>query len=155
VADSSSEIDVQRLVDEVRERVRYRQSLVGQLAGAPLPSLPLDGALVEELGRLTVHWNVYDAPIPAGRRLTAPLVMVKRALRRLLAPVLGHQVAFNASSMRILSELTEHLDALASRQRDLLEDVMLRQEKSAEALRAELAELRAAVAALRAEVAGR
>jgi len=152
VAGGPPEIDVQRLVDEVRERVRHRQSIAGRLGAAPLPSLPLDGAaLVDELQRLTANWNVYEAPIPAGRALTAPLVVLKRALRRLLAPVLGRQVVFNASTTKIVSELAEHVDVLVSRQRDVLEDVMLEQAKTAESLRAEVAEVRAAIAALRAE----
>jgi hypothetical protein len=151
VADGAPEIDVQRLVDEVRERVRKRQSLAGRLAGPPLPSLPLDGDVVHELTRLTHSWNVYEAPIDAGRPLTAPLVFVKRALRRLLAPVLGRQVVFNGAAMRILSELTEQVDALAARQRDVLEDVLLEQANTAD----QLAALRAAVEALRARVDGR
>jgi hypothetical protein len=163
VAGGPPEINVQHLVDEVRERVRYRQSLAGQLSAAPLPSLPLDGSLVEELKRLTYNWNVYEAPITTGRRLTAPLAMVKRALRRLLAPVLGRQVAFNASTMRIVTELAERLDVLASRHQDLLEDVMLQQAKTTEALRAEVhheltthvADLRDALAALRTELTHR
>jgi hypothetical protein len=151
VAGDTPEIDVQRLVDEVRERVRRRQSLAGRLAGPPLPSLPLDGDVVHELTRLTHSWNVYEAPIDAGRPLTAPLVFVKRALRRLLAPVLGRQVVFNTAAMRILSELTEQVDALAARQRDVLEDVLLEQSKTAE----EIASLRAAVDALRTRLGDR
>jgi len=151
VADGAPEIDVQRLVDEVRERVRRRQSLAGRLAGPSLPSLPLDGDVVHQLTRLTHSWNVYEAPIDAGGALTAPLVFVKRALRRLLAPVLGRQVVFNAAAMRILSELAEQLDALAARQRDVLEDVLLEQQKAAD----EIASLRAAIAALRDRVGDR
>jgi hypothetical protein len=151
VAGSAPEIDVQRLVDEVRERVRHRQSLAGRLGATPLPSLPLDGAIVDELQRLTANWNVYEAPIPAGRGFTAPLVVVKRALRRLLAPVLGRQVVFNAAATKVVSALAEHVDVLVSRQRDVLEDIVLEQAKTAESLRAELAELRAALASLRAE----
>ena len=134
MAGGPPEIDIQRLVDEVRERVRYRQSLTGRLVAAPPPFLPLDGSLVEELKRLTYHWNVYEAPITTGRRLTAPLAMIKRALRRLLAPVLGRQVAFNASTMRIVTELAEQLDMFASRHKDLLEDVMVQHAKTTEAL---------------------
>jgi hypothetical protein len=129
------DIDVQRLVDEVRDRVRRRQSLVGRLAGPPLPSLPLDGDVVRALDRLT------RAGTSMRRRssrptLTAPLVVLKRALRRLLAPVLGQQVTFNAAAMRIVGELAEQVDALAARQRDVLEDVLLEQAKTADALRA-------------------
>jgi hypothetical protein len=135
VAGGPPEVDVQRLVDEVRERVRYRQSLAGRLHAKPIPALPLDGALVEELKQLVDAWNVYEAPIIAERGLTAPLVVLKRALRRLLAPVLARQVAFNAATMRIVSQLAEQLDGIASRQEDLLEDVLLQHDKTTEALR--------------------
>jgi hypothetical protein len=155
VVEGAQEIDVQQLVDEVRERVRRRQSLVGRLAGPPLPSLPLDGDVVRALERLTESWNVYEAPIEPGRGLTAPLVMVKRALRRLLAPVLGRQVTFNAAAARIVGELAEQVDALAARQRDVLEDVLLEQAKTADGLRAEIASLRTAVEALRARAGDR
>ena len=155
MAGSSPEIDVQRLVDEVRERVRRRQSLVGRLAGPSLPSLPLDGDVVRALDRLTESWNVYEAPIEPGRGLTAPLVVLKRALRRLLAPALGRQVTFNAAAMRIVGELAEQVDALAARQRDVLEDVLLEQSKTADGLRAEVASLREAVEALRARIGDR
>ena len=155
MAESAPEIDVQSLVDEVRERVRQRQSLVGRLAGPPLPSLPLDGDVVRALERLTESWNVYEAPIEPGHGLTAPLVVLKRALRRLLAPVLGRQVTFNAAVARNVGELVEQVDALAARQRDVLEDVVLEQAKTADGLRAEITSLRAAVEALRARVGDR
>ena len=135
MAGGPPEVDVQRLVDEVRERVRYRQSLAGRLRAKPIPALPLDGALVEELKRLVDAWNVYEAPITVERGLTAPLVVLKRALRRLLAPVLARQVAFNAATMRIVTQLAEQLDVIASRQEDLLEDVLLQHDKTTEALR--------------------
>ena len=119
VAAASPEINVQRIVDEVRERVRYRQSLAGQLVAAPLPFLPLDGSLVEELKRLTYNWNAYEAAITTGRRLTAPLTTIRRTLRRLLAPVLWQQGTFNASTMQIVTQLAEQLDVLASRHRPI------------------------------------
>jgi hypothetical protein len=141
VAGGPSEVNIQRLVDEVRERVRHRQSLAGRLRGAPLPTLPLDGALVEELKKLIYMWNVYEAPITVERGLTAPLVMIKRALRRLLAPVLARQVAFNAATMRIVTQLAEQLDVIASRQEDLLEDVLLQHAETTDALRERVARL--------------
>jgi len=141
VAGGPSEVNIQRLVDEVRERVRHRQSLAGRLRGAPLPTLPLDGALVEELKQLIYVWNVYEAPITVERGLTAPLVMIKRALRRLLAPVLARQVAFNAATMRIVTQLAEQLDVIASRQEDLLEDVLLQHAETTDALRERVARL--------------
>ena len=155
MAGGAPEVDVQRLVDEVRERVRRRQSLAARIAGPPLPSLPLDGDVVRALDRLTESWNVYEAPIEPGHGLTAPLVVLKRALRRLLAPVLGRQVTFNAAAARIVGELAEQVDALAARQRDVLEDVLLAQATTADELRAEVASLRAAVEALRARVGDR
>lgn len=147
MAGGPPEVNIQRLVDEVRERVRYRQSLAGRLRSAPIPALPLDGALVEELKQLLYSWNVYDAPITVERGLTAPLVMVKRALRRLLAPVLGRQVTFNASTMRIVTQLAEQLDVIASRQEDLLEDVLVQHAETTESLRARVARLEARLGA--------
>jgi O-antigen chain-terminating methyltransferase len=94
--------------------------------------------------------------------------VLKRVVRRLLAPALGRQVQFNASTMRIVAQLAEQLDVLASRHGDQLEYVMLQHAKATQALRDELrnelsdvrreilavtAESRAGVDAVRHEVA--
>jgi hypothetical protein len=56
---------------------------------------------------------------PPGSVLRAPVRLLKAAVRRLLAPVLGRQVEFNAAVARLARETDQRLQALAERQEEL------------------------------------
>jgi hypothetical protein len=95
----------------------------------------------DALAALRAASDVYGIPLggaSAAGRLIAPL---RRALRRLLAPVLARQVEYNTANAALLAALARELDVLADQQARALDAVA--------ALQADVAALARAVRELR------
>src|SRR3989442_10409784 len=73
---------------------------------------------VSSIDLLRCNADVYEVPLRSARRVPA-VVLLKRIVRRLLAPVLARQVAYNLANVRVAESLDERIEALAQQQTDL------------------------------------
>ena len=97
-----------RIRDDVRQRRQRLLPVPPNLQGAA------DAAFLE-----AAH-DVYHVELsPTRGLLGAPVRVVKAVVRRLLAPVIGRQVEFNAAVARRARQTDEQLEALAERQEEL------------------------------------
>ena len=105
-------MDAEEVAARIRQDVRRRRE---QLLPVP-PNLQgaADAAFLE-----AAH-DVYHVELsPLRGLLGIPLRAVKAVVRRLLAPVIGRQVEFNAAVARRARQTDEQLEALAERQEEL------------------------------------
>jgi O-antigen chain-terminating methyltransferase len=129
------EIDVDALMSRIRDNVEKRRR-EGEPPAPVAPEAPPPGeALAEDVAILHQTWDVYNAPLTSPRLGVGTVVtLAKRGLRRLLAPLIGRQVAYNAAACRAIDAVLEQLRAQAAA------DQARRRER--DDLRAELGELR-------------
>jgi O-antigen chain-terminating methyltransferase len=161
--DEVQQIDVERVMHRIRENIRRRTSAGDVPAPEPDPSPFADGQGAADLAYLHSGYDITDVSLVSHRRIFGPLVLAaKKVFRKLLAPVLARQVAYNAASTRVTTQLKDWIeaqeqaqgqinDALRERDDALRErDDALRENIVALAarLRAERAELRAELRAV-------
>jgi len=105
-------MDAEEVAARIRQDVRrQRERLV------PMPP-NLQGAA--DAAFLEAVQDIYHVELsPARGLLGAPVRAVKAMVRRLLAPVIGRQVEFNAAVARHARHIDEQLEVLAERQEDL------------------------------------
>lgn len=102
--------------DEVAARIR---SDVRRRRDQLLPMLTNIQA-VADTALLDAAHDVYHVELsPTRGLLGAPIRLAKGALRRLLAPILGRQVEFNAAVVRRARHTDEQIEALAERQDEM------------------------------------
>lgn len=100
------EIDVERLMDEVRESVRRRAEGDGLLPPAAGDRTRRDPAVEADLAAISASANVYDVRFRSHRRWLGPLVVrMFGFVRLLLTPVLTRQTAHNTATARALASL--------------------------------------------------
>jgi hypothetical protein len=105
-------MDAEDVAARIRQDVRRRRE---QLLPVP-PNLQgaADAAFLE------AAQDVYHVELSPSRGLLhAPVRFAKAAIRRLLAPVIGRQVEFNAAVARRARQTDEQLEVLAERQEEL------------------------------------
>ena len=105
-------MDAEDVAARIRQDVRRRRE---QLLPVP-PNLQgaADAAFLE------AAQDVYNVELsPSRGLLRAPVRFAKAAIRRLLAPVIGRQVEFNAAVARRARQTDEQLEVLAERQEEL------------------------------------
>jgi hypothetical protein len=112
-------MDAEQVVERIAAHVRHRRE---RAPAPPLAALPAESQVVFDLAFLEAAPDIYDVELPSPRPILGPpLRLVKQALRRLLAPVLGRQVEYNRTVARTMRHLKEQVAALARRQDDLQE----------------------------------
>jgi hypothetical protein len=105
-------MDAEDVAARIRQDVRQRRERM-------LPVPPTLHAAAET-SFLESAADVYHVELsPSRGLLRAPVRLAKAALRRLLAPILGRQVEFNASVARRARYTDEQIEALAERQAEL------------------------------------
>lgn len=105
-------MDADEVAARIREDVRQRREEV--LPVPPNLQSAVDAAFLE-----TAH-DVYHVELSPGRSMLGmPVRLVKAIVRRLLAPVIGRQVEFNAAVARRAQHTDAQLEALAQRVEDL------------------------------------
>ena len=105
-------MDAEHVAARIRQEARRRRE---QLLPVP-PNLQgtADAAFLE-----AAH-DIYHVELsPTRGPLGAPVRFLKAVVRRLLAPVIGRQVEFNAAVARRARHTDEQLEALAERQEEL------------------------------------
>jgi O-antigen chain-terminating methyltransferase len=100
------EIDVEQIMDQIRENIRRRRT-AGE---SPVPekrSSPFDdGHAAADFAHLHSGYDIRNISFVSYRRVVGSVVVaVRKVLRRLLAPMLDRQVAYNAASTRVTTHL--------------------------------------------------
>src|SRR6266704_280638 len=96
----SPEIDVAKVMEQIRENVRKRRQ---EFPPSEAVSPPPTGQMAVDL---TSHRRVVGHFV----------VMVKKLLQKLLTPILERQLAYNAANTRVTSHLWEQATALQALQ---------------------------------------
>lgn len=113
---ASPDIDLQQLMERVRENVRERKSIREDPPPEDEPS-PFHNGSAADFGYLHTGYDIRTVPLASPRPVIGPLVVaVKRLLRALLSPALGTQVAYNAASTRVITQMDEWVSRLGRRQ---------------------------------------
>src|SRR5262245_22676898 len=101
----SPEVDVERIMEQIREKVRKRQQGEPPSDGAsPPPPEPV----LEELTALHRGYALYPLHFTSHRRGVGLMVVwAKKLLQKLLTPVLERQSAYNAANARVSAQLWE------------------------------------------------
>lgn len=138
-------IDVERIVQQIQERVRERQS------GTPSPAIahPSNGQLRADVAALHCHSNPFHIKFASHRKVLGRLVtLAKEGLRRLLTPVLEQQLAYNTTNTRVISLIWEQLQEMHRLQMHDIHQLRL-------TLQAEISDLRGEIRDLKSEVKDR
>src|SRR5689334_16385731 len=107
--DERDDIDVEKLLDDVRERVRRRDRAARATFDGTAPIE--ERQAISDLAALHGIANLHAVPLPTDRKLLGRVVVgVKRVLLRLLFPVLHRQVEYNEANARLVWYLKEQVD---------------------------------------------
>lgn len=133
------EIDVERIMERVRENIRRRRNVGEGLMPSRSPAPPADGQVAADLAFLHSGYDVGHIHFTSHRRILGPfVVLVKKMLRKLLTPILTRQVAYNAANTRVATHLKEQIEALGQRQAQLREQVLATQAQELQAMREQI-----------------
>ena len=148
------EIDVEQIMDRIRENIRRRRGATGDSPTSENHLSPFEsGQAAADFAYLHSGHDIQNVSFVSHRGVVGPLVVAaKKALRKLLAPILERQVAYNVASARVASHLKEWVGTLDRQQAQAVQAV----NKQMQALEQGQAQLRDegldAQARLRAEV---
>ncbi len=109
----SAEADARGVMRALRERIAERRARVLGTAAA-------DECALDRLAASADVWNVPLGGASVPGRALSPL---RRALRRLLAPILGRQAAYNEANAAVVADLVRAVDVLADQQARTLDAV--------------------------------
>ena len=111
------EIDVEQIVERTRENIKRRRSVGDIPALEPDTSPFAHGPMVADFAYLHSDYDINNVSLVSHRRILGSLVVaMKKVIRRLLAPILDRQVAYNAASTRVMTNLKDWVEALARQQ---------------------------------------
>jgi SAM-dependent methyltransferase len=141
------EIDVEKVMEQIRENVRKRRQELppSQVAGPPpIDQVPADLTLLHR------NHNIYPMHFTSHRKVWGRcVVLAKKVLQKLLTPILERQLAYNVANTRVTSHLWEQVTTLYQQQADALQALRLiatLRQQQADALQALRAEVGAQVA---------
>jgi O-antigen chain-terminating methyltransferase len=110
VKSSRKEIDVERVLNELRAEVRKASG------GSTEPqafSPPAENSLAADLTILHSDYNIAAAPFTSHRRFLAkPILYLKRFARELLLQILHRQAVYNGANARVMSRLKDQTETL-------------------------------------------
>jgi SAM-dependent methyltransferase len=139
------EVDVQQVMERVREAIRRRRSLEGT------PERPsTNSAGTSDFGHLQTVGDLRTVAVTSHRTLFGPVIVaIKKALLRLLTPMLEQQAAFNAAAIRAMADTDNRMQAMDWR----FDQALARSQERLGADVSELrTELREAIARVRVDV---
>jgi SAM-dependent methyltransferase len=117
VMGEAPDIDVEQIMERIRENIRQRRSAGdGGLSESHIS--PFDeGPAAADLALLHSGYDIGDVSFVSHRPLIGPVVVaVKRALRKLLTPILERQMAYNAASTRVTTHIKDWVGTLYRQQ---------------------------------------
>lgn len=107
------DIDVEQVMERVREAVRRRRSL----AETPeRPAAPDHGAEAADFGHLQSVGDLRYVTVGSHRALLGPVVVaIKKTMLKLLTPMLEQQAAYNAAAIRAMADTDNRMQAMGWR----------------------------------------
>ena len=113
------EIDVEKVMEQIRENVRKRRQEFPPSDAASPP--PTDQVAVD-LTSLHRGYDIYPSHFTSHRRVLGRfVVLAKKMLQKLLTPILERQLAYNAANTRVTSYLWEQVEKLRQQQATALQ----------------------------------
>jgi 2-polyprenyl-3-methyl-5-hydroxy-6-metoxy-1,4-benzoquinol methylase len=118
------EIDVERIMERIREDIRRRRSVEGSPASDNHVSPFDDGQAAADFSYLHSGYNIQNVSFVSHHRILGPfLVAIKNVLRRLLTPIFERQVAYNIAGTRVTTHLKEWIGTLDRQQTHAVQTV--------------------------------
>jgi O-antigen chain-terminating methyltransferase len=112
VMNEVQQIDVEQIMERIRENIRRRRSAGDIAIPEPDTSPILHGQVAADFAYLHSGYDINDVSLVSHRRILGSLVLAtKRVVRKLLAPILERQVAYNAASTRVTTHLKDWVEA--------------------------------------------
>jgi SAM-dependent methyltransferase/molybdopterin converting factor small subunit len=112
----AQDIDVQQIMERIRENIRRRRSLDHRPTSEPLASA-FDGQGAPDFAHLQSIGDLQKVSLTSHHRLVGPLIIaVKKILLKLLTPILERQAAYNAASTRATADIGTWMQALERRE---------------------------------------
>jgi SAM-dependent methyltransferase len=137
-----TDVDVQRIVGQIREKLGRRRSENGVPTAAPVE---IDSQLATDLSGLFSLSDPSQVQLSSHRKVFGRFVLwLKRVLRQLLTPILVRQTGYNATNARVVSRLHEHLVSLAMQQAQLRDELLAAQQDAVQNLREQIVAVQAA-----------
>jgi O-antigen chain-terminating methyltransferase len=108
VMNEVQEIDVEQIMERIRENIRRRRS-AGDIPTPEHDTSPfLHGQVAADLDYLHSGYDINNMPLVSHRRILGSFVLfTKKVIRKLLAPILERQVTYNAASARVATALKD------------------------------------------------
>jgi O-antigen chain-terminating methyltransferase len=107
------QIDVEDIMRRIREHVAARRRSEGLPPRSTRTSPFSEGQGAVDFVALHTSYDLQQLRLSSHRWILGPLlVAVKKALRKLLTPVLDQQVAYNAANVRMITHVKASLEAL-------------------------------------------
>src|ERR687888_630942 len=144
--DHVEEIDINEIVEQIREKIRVHQQEFSRLdVAGPLS----DGPTATDLASLQSSYDIY---FTSHRKALGRLVVsAKQVLRKLLTPILERQSTYNAANARVTSYLCKQLERVLQQQVAALQVMRMEVADQVERMRQQQA---AALRALQAQLEG-
>jgi O-antigen chain-terminating methyltransferase len=112
VMNEVQEVDVEQIMERIRENIKRRRSAGDIPAPERDTSTFLHGQVAADFASLHSGYDINNVSLVSHRRILGSLVLAtKKAIRKLLAPILERQVAFNAASTRVATHLRDCVEA--------------------------------------------
>jgi O-antigen chain-terminating methyltransferase len=112
VMNEVQEIDVEQIMERIRENIRRRRSAGDIPTPEPDTSPFLHGQVAADLDYLHSGYDINNMPLVSHRRILGSFVLfTKKVIRKLLAPILERQVTYNAATARVATALRDWLVA--------------------------------------------
>ena len=117
-------IDVEQIMERIRENIRRRRS-TGESPTSENHVSPFDdGQAAADFAYVHSGYDIRNASFVSHRRVVGPLVAAaKKALRKLLNPILERQVLYNAASTRVATHIKEWIETLDRQQAQAVQAV--------------------------------
>jgi SAM-dependent methyltransferase len=124
VVAEGKDIDVQQVMERIRENIRRRRSLEPGPTSEPLASAVDNGQGASDFAKLESVGGLQRISLTSHRGLLGlPIVTIKKILFKLLTPMLERQTAYNAASARATAEIATRMQMLERRQGHVLQAV--------------------------------
>ena len=135
------EMNVDQVMERIREGIRQRRSGTGPATASVPSSAPLDDAAVTaELERLQSVGDVRNVAFISHRRLLGrAVVTTKTVLRKLLTPILDAQTAYNTAAIRVMAHMRRWIETVDRRHTQALAVASHRIERLEERLAVQVA----------------
>ena len=139
------EIDVEQLMDRIRENIRQKRRGAGPAVPEDVTSPFDDGQGPVDLAYLHSGFDIQNIPFASHRAVFGSLVIgLKKMLRKLLTPILQRQVAYNAANARATTYMKEWIERVERHQAKMFAAAHNQTAAQTAALQAQIETLRAA-----------